>query len=282
VPLTTLDVKHVIDGRDVVLTVSLFYGGPGQHGVKVATVRLSSDEPVQVNELRAYGVEPIIVSLVAIPVGVAYAPDVVSISSLLMARAEAVGANVAAYRVVVTNRSTVPLMWLQFKAYRGDRLAILGRPRGKRNMPLVAPNSEYSFEVTVSTGGLEAADGSETWRALDRIELTSLMWQDGIVEGDPASAAEQRRVDANRAAQLEAFLVLLRGASRGSIETLRANIASSMTSDLETRRARDSVLEALDAFAAAQKSPAAPEFRAWQTGAIAEYEEWLARIATLK
>ncbi|MEP6918036.1 MAG: hypothetical protein ABJC89_20480, partial [Acidobacteriota bacterium] len=130
VPLTTLDVKHAIDGRDVVITVSLFYGGPGQHGVQVATIRLSPDEPVQVNQLRAYGVEPIILSLVPIPITVAYAPEVVSISPQLMARAESVGPTVSAYRVVVTNRSVVPLMWLQFKAYRGDGLAILGRPRG--------------------------------------------------------------------------------------------------------------------------------------------------------
>jgi hypothetical protein len=278
VSLSTLDVKHAIDGRDVVVTVSLSYGGPGQHLVQVAAIRLSSDEPVEVNQLRAYGVEPISLSLVAIPIAAAYAPEVISVSPQLMARAEAVGPNVSAYRIVVTNRSVVPLMWLQFKAFRGDRLAILGRPRGKRNLPLVQPNAEYSFEVTTSTGGLEAADGSETWRPVDRIELTSLMWQDGMVEGDPASAAEQRRVDANRASQLEGLLALLRGARRTSIASLRAEIAVGMTSDLETRRARDSILEALDGFARAGQSFTAPEAAAWLTRSIAEYEEWLARI----
>ncbi len=279
IPLTTLDVKHAVDGADVVVTVSLFYGGPGQNGVKVATVRLSRDEPVPVNELRAYGVEPIILSLVPIAATVAYAPEVVSVSPQLIVRGEAVGPNVSAYRVVVTNRSALPLLWLQFKAYRGDRLAILGRPRGKRNLPLVQPGAEYSFEVTTSTGGLEAADRSETWRPLDRIEITSLMWQDGVVEGDPASAAEQRRVDLNRAAQLETLLALLRGARGRSIVGLRDQIAKGMTSDLETRRARDSMLADLDAFVAAQKSPDGPDFGAWLTRTIAEYEPWLARIS---
>ena len=282
VRLTTLDVKHVIDGADVVVTVSLFYGGPGQRGVKVATVRLSGDEPVHVNELRAYGVEPIVLSLVPIQATVAYAPDVVSVSGQLIARAEAVGPNVSAYRVVVTNRSVLPLMWLQFKAYRGDRLAILGRPRGKRNQPLVLPNAEYSFEVTTSTLGQEAADRSETWRPLDRIEVVSLMWQDGMVEGDPAYAAQQRGVDATRAAQLEVLLALLHGARGRSIVSLREQIARGMTSDLETRRARDSMLEELDAFVAKKTSPDAPEFGAWVTRAIGEYEEWLARIVKSK
>jgi hypothetical protein len=278
VPLTTLDVKHVIDGSEVVVTVSLFYGGPGQHGVKVATVRLSGDAPVPVNELRAFGVEPIVLSVVPIPATIAYAPEVVSVSGQLIVRSEPVGPNVSAYRVVVTNRSTAPLMWLQFKAYRGDHVAIVGRPRGKRNLPLVLPGGEYSFEVTTSTGGLESADRSETWRALDRIEVTSLMWQDGVVEGDPASAAEQHRLDVTRTVQLQALLALLRGARGQSIAALREQIARGMTSDLETRRGRDAMLETLDDFVSKQLAPDGPDFGAWLTRTIAEYEEWLARI----
>ena len=179
-PLTTLDVKHIADGSNVVVTVTLYYGGPGQNGVTVKTVRLSQDEPVRVDELRSYGVEPITLSLVTLTPSTSYAPDVVSVSGQLAARAEAIGANVSAYRVFVINRSSQPLMWLQFKAYRANRLAILGRPKGKRNLPLIQPNAEYSFEVTNNTAGLEAADGSETWQPLDRIELTSMMWQDGV------------------------------------------------------------------------------------------------------
>jgi hypothetical protein len=282
VPLTTLDVKHVVDGGEVVVTVSLFYGGPGQHGVKVATVRLSGDAPVRVNELRAYGVEPIVLSLVPIPATVAYAPEVVSVSAQLTVRGEAVGPNVSAYRVMVTNRSTLPLMWLQFKAYRGNRLAHLGRPRGKRNLPLVLPGVEYSFEVTTRTGGVESADNSETWQPLDRIEVASLMWQDGVVEGDPASAAEQLRVDVTRSVQLRTLLALLGRAHGQSIASLREQIARGMTSDLETRRARDSMLEDLDGFVSRQLRPDAPDFGAWLTRAIAEYEQWLARIVTSK
>lgn len=280
--MTTLDVKHVVEGLDVVVTVSLFYGGPGKNGVKVATVRVSPDHPVQVNELRAYGVEPITLSLVPIPAAVAYAPEVVSVSGHLTVRAEAVGPNVSAYRVVVTNRSSLALMWLQFKAYRSDRLASTVRPRGKRNLPLVLPNAEYSFEITTSTGGLGSADGSETWQPLDRIEVTSLMWQDGLVEGDPASAADQRRVDVNRAAQIGALLALLRGAREHSIASLRARIAQGMTSDLETRRGRDAVLEDLDAFERTQRSRDGQEFGTWLTRTIAEYEQWLARVVTSK
>ncbi len=277
-PLTTLDIKHIIDGPNVVITVTLYYGGPGQHGVTVATVRLSQDAPIRVDELRTYGVEPVTLSLVKLEPSTAYAPDVVSVSGLLTARAEAIGANVSAYRVVVTNRSSQPLMWLQFKAYRANRLAILGRPKGKRNLPLIQPNAEYTFEVTNSTAGLEAADGSETWEPLDRIELTSMMWQDGAVEGDSSTAADQHRIDLRRAAQLESLLALLRAAPGRPLTSVRADIAQGMTSDLETRRARDSILDELDRFIQAQAASTAPEFRTWLSRTIPEYEQWLARI----
>jgi len=280
VPLTTLDVKHVIDGSNVLVTVTLYYGGPGQHGVTVKTVRLSQDAPVRVDELRGSGVEPITLSLVTLPPSTAYAPDVISVSGQLTARAEAVGANVSAYRVVVTNRSSQPLMWLQFKAYRANHLAILGRPKGKRNLPLIQPNAEYTFDITNSTAGLEAADGSETWQPLDRIELTSMLWQDGVAEGDAATAADQKRIDLRRAAQLESLLSLLRAAPGQPLTSLRAGIAQGMTADLEMRRARDSILGELDRFVQSQASSTTPEFRAWLGRTIPEYEQWLARIVS--
>ena len=85
-------------------------------------------------------------------------PYVASVSAQLTVRAQAAGANVSAYRVTVTYQSSQPLMWLQFKAFRGSNgAAITGRPRGKRNAPLVMPNSDYTFEITTSTGGLDAA-----------------------------------------------------------------------------------------------------------------------------
>jgi hypothetical protein len=278
VPLTTLDVKHVIEGSNVVVTVTLSYGGPGRNVVTVAKVQLSGDEPVRVDELRTYGVEPITLSLVTLAPNTAYAPDVISVSGQLSARAEALGTNVSAYRVVIANRSTQPLMWLQFKAYRGDRVAILGRPKGKRNLPLIQPNTEYSFDVTNSTAGLQAADGSETWQPLDRIEVTAVMWQDGLVEGDGATAADQRRIDRLVAGQLESLLALLRAASTRPLPSVRAGIAQSMGANLETRRARDSILADLDRFLQSQITSAAPEFSAWLTRTIPEYQQWLARI----
>jgi hypothetical protein len=277
-PLTTLDVKHEMAGDDVVLTVSLSYGGPGRHAITVGTARLSAEASVEVSGLRTYGVEPICVSVVPIAASTTYAPTAVSASAQLFVRAEPVGTNASAYRVLVTNDAAVPLMWLQYKAYRGDRLAILGRPRGKRNLPLVQPGSEYSFEITTSSGAAGSADGGEAWQPIDRIEVTSLMWQDGTVEGDPQAATEQRRVDQRKASQIVALLQILRDAPARTLASLRQQIARSVDSDLEARRARDAILADLDRFISAGTSPEAPEVRTWLARTAGDFEQWLARI----
>ena len=282
VPLTTLDLRHVVEGADVVVRVSLFYGGPGKNGVTVATVRVSPDKPVEVSELRAYGVEPITLSLVRIPETVAFAPDAVSASQQLDVRVEPVGPNVSAYRLLVRNRSPFAVMWMHVKAYRGERVAITGRPRGKRNMPLILPNSELSYEITQGSGGAASGESPQAWQALDRIEITSVLWQDGLVEGDPEPAAQQARFDTNKAAHLRRLLDVLRGARAPSTPNLRTQLARVMNFDMETRQARDLLLADVDALQETQRSRQGESFDTWLTRAIAEYEQWLARIVLPK
>ena len=277
VPLTTLDVKHVVDGADVIVSVSLFYGGPGKNGVAVATVRVSADKPVEVGELRAYGVEPITLSLVRIPESVAFAPDAVSASAQLDVRVEPVGPNVSAYRLLVKNRSPFAVMWMQFKGYRGEREAISGRPRGRRNTPLILPNAQYAHEITLGGGGAASGEPSQVWHALDRIEITTVLWQDGLVEGDPGTAAQQARFDMGKAAHLRQLLEVLRSARRLSIPNLRTKVAGTMNYDVETRQARDMLLAELDTLQETRQSTG-EALDAWLTKTIAEYERWVARI----
>jgi hypothetical protein len=96
VRLTTLDVKYVVERTDIVVTVTLCYGGPDKNPLKVATVRVSPGTPVIVHKLRAHGVEPITLSLVSIPNTVAYVPEALSASAQVDVRVEPVGPNVSA------------------------------------------------------------------------------------------------------------------------------------------------------------------------------------------
>jgi hypothetical protein len=234
---------------------------------------------VQIDELRAFGVEPIVVSLVPIAAAASFAPAAVSASPHVFVRAEPVGPNPAVYRIVVSNDSPLPLLWFQFKAYRGERLALSGRPRGKRNAPLVLPGEEHTFEVATSTGGgPDAPDGSEQWQPLDRIDVTSLKWQDGVVEGDVGPAAEQHTADARRAEHLGRMVQRLRAPAPPSIDGLRRQIEGIPAPDTETRQLRDSTLQTLRRFVTSGTTPDASAYRAWLDRLSGEYEEWLLRL----
>ena len=82
-PLIRIDLRYVVDGSDVAVTVSLLYGRTNRSDLKVAIVRVSSDTPVEVTALRDYGVEPIVLSLVPIPVAATFSPNVISASAQL-------------------------------------------------------------------------------------------------------------------------------------------------------------------------------------------------------
>ena len=80
--LSGLDVSHVVEGDELVVTVSLLYRtGTNRATVQVASVRVAADRPVEVGELRRYGVEPITLSIVSIPATYAFAPRGVSVSA---------------------------------------------------------------------------------------------------------------------------------------------------------------------------------------------------------
>jgi hypothetical protein len=78
---------------------------------------------------------------------------------------------------------------------------------------------------------------------------------------------------------MAALLAQLPAAPGRPLASVRVDVARGMTSDLETRRARDSIVGDLDRFIQAQATSTLPEFRTWLAATIAEYEQWLARIA---
>jgi len=110
----------------------------------------------------------------------------------------------------------------------------------------------------------------------------SLLWQDGRVEGDADSAAEQRRVDEGRAANLRTLLTVLRGAGNQPLFSLKSQIGQTMASDPETKAARDAIVDDLDAFERGQRSKSGLDFNTWLSGTIGEYQQWLARIVLPK
>jgi hypothetical protein len=274
-PLIGYRVAHVMEGGDALVTVSIQFGPPRKELIKVATIRLSGDRAVSMDELRTFGVEPITFSLVPIAATAAPAPVGVSVSPHVDVRAEPIGANSSAYRVTVTNRSDLALTWFQFQTYRGQQLAMTTRKRGSRNLPVIAPHSEYTFQYT-STASTRAPDGADLWEPHDRVEVSSVLWQDGMVEGALEPAIQQARFDTSRATAVRLLLSRLEG--EPSIARLRPEIARSMNFDPDTRQYRDGLLADLDALERTQRSRDGKTLAAWLVATTTECQQWLARI----
>lgn len=281
-PLSTLDLRYVLEGAEAVVTVSLSYGGPTRNLVTVATVRVRLESPVHVTELRAYGVEPITLSIVAIPSEVVFTPVATSVSAQLDIRVDPIGSNRSAYRVTLTNRSNVALMWMRYLGTGAGKPLIASRPRGKRSLPLVPAGEEHSFDIRILGSNLAPGDPRQAWSPLDTLAIQSLMWADGIVEGDRNIAKGQGRFDATRAAHITAFLGVLRSARAESIGGLRTRLERTMDADAETREARDAVLADLESLESTGRSRDGVEFDAWLKRTIDEHQQWLSRIVLPK
>jgi hypothetical protein len=276
-PLNGLDVSYVVEGDEVVVTVSLHYrSGPDRSAWKVATVRVTADHPIEVNELRGYGVEPITLSLVSIPSTYTFAPRGVSVSPYVDVKAAPMGPNAAAYRVTITNRAPFPLMWFRFEAHRGEGSPISGLPRGKRDFPLVMPNAEHTFELSSGTMGRSSGDDPAAWQPVDRLELTALMWQDGTVAGDQGTAAQHGAFARQRSDDIGAVLKILRGSR--SIAAVREGVSRLQSSDVELQQMRNGLIEQLNRFAQHQLSSEGLDFNTWRSRTIADLERWLSRI----
>jgi hypothetical protein len=279
--LTGLDVSHIVESGEVVVTVSLLYGsGPQQKTVKVTTVRLVAGREAEVDEMRRYGVEPFVLSIGSLPSAYAFAPRGISASPDLDIRATPIGPNATAYRVTVTNHALVPLMWFRFEAHRSEGPPTSALPRDKRDRPLVMPNEEYTFELAMGSVSHSYGDAAAPWQPLDRIEVTALMWQDGVVEGDMETARRTHAFDTQRSQHLRALLRILRGSS--SIAVLRASISRTQPSDLEMRQVRNDLIEQLDRFAGQNVSFNNLEFQTWLSQTVTDQEQWLARIVLPK
>lgn len=275
-PLSVIDIRHVVEGAEVVVTVSLSYGAPNRNQVKMAGIRLVPGATVEVEELRAYGVEPISLSIVSIPNTPANIPETVSPSLLLDIGADQWGPNASSYRVVLTNRSELPLMWIRFKGYR-DGKSFTGGQAGPRSKPLVEAKSEDFFEVALGPTGFVPGNEPHAWATIDRIEITALMWQDGTFEGDRQIAVQQARTAEQRSAELRMLIAALAAGRGQPAARLRSRISAVPLKIPDVRESTKAIAADLEALERERPGDQL-SLDAWLGLAIQVYQDWLNRI----
>jgi hypothetical protein len=304
--LSALDIGCVVEGRDLAVTIALRYGTPHQKQVPVATLKLTDDRPVRVEELTAFGVQPITLAIVSLARPQLPIPAVLLPSSLLEARVDANSPGALRYQISITNHAQQGVMALAFEAYQGNTKSWSGKPHALDHTPLIAPGDTYTLVLTPSVNG-RATNPADLWKGMDRIAFTSVTWSDGIVEGSERPAADTRVVDAATARELDRALKLMRDAQAtgaSDLAQLRTAISSLSIDDDDAVRvaasdstgvnpasarsltrigmqlAKDALMKDFDEFLRGPRSSDSSAQREWLSSAVSKFDGWRTRIVT--
>jgi len=230
---------------------------------------------------------------------------VTSPSSALEISMETTGGPAPAYHATIVNHSAHAVMMLAFTSYRGKAPGTTGTPRGAGHTPLIPPGGRYV--LTIGATPVQGRDAGSGWLALDRVAITSVLWSDGLVDGDAEPAAVEHALDAGTAQQIDRILVLLRQAGadphgrppqvlKDAIDGLTVSVTreeagavaraipvtlpaprveSAMRSGMQN--AKIVVLKELEDFVR-MPDGAASEYPAWLARTTEKYDGWLRRI----
>jgi hypothetical protein len=200
-------------------------------------------------------------------------------------------------------------MSLAFRAYRGERPSISGRPRGPTHTALIAPGQSYDLRFEATANGNRRGE-SDAWLPMDRFVITSVLWSDGLVEGDREPAADERALDAGTTNQLQRAVAVLRTAAAAPAahppDTLRTEIAgltidvtpaevetalaavgdpsvlpgsrvsSTMRSGMQN--VKNAILNDLDEFTTAHRAADAAVYDKWLAAMVAKFDGWRQRL----
>jgi len=312
-PLAALQYEEALEPGGVAVTVTLLYGKPTEWRVPVATVHVTGPDPVRVDALEKFGVQPVTFALVAIPRAHLSLPSVTTRSSNLEASSvEAVTGPSPAYRVTIVNHGTRDVMMVHFTSYHGQTPGTSGRPRGVDGQPLIRRGNAYV--LLVSEPPVTGGDGVTQWGQTDRIDIDLVLWSNDVVEGNAKVAAADHARDAGAALQLDRILAVLRDAVKhpgahapadlrariaalplvvtteeadaeaeaaaaaipGSARLPVAQINSRMTDGMNGAHA--AVLTEFDALMQAPPVTEPPEYAAWLSRIVEKYTDWRGRI----
>jgi hypothetical protein len=282
----------VLVGRDVRVDVSLLRGPSHQEETAVASVLVRPGTHVVVNQLRDYGVEPIDLSLAEAAPLTPYLPTVFSVTPKLeIAAVELLNAPYPGYRITARSLSDQAAANFHVQSYRGESKALSSIPRGPEGRPVLTPGGSYTFDVNLTGGG---ATDAGVWAPtpLDVIEIDSVLWEDGTIDGTPATASSLIAPDAGRRLQLTRVVTILRRAladgASGGLAQITAEIEALADHDegqlpaaqAGMRQAKLSALSDIARFERDRSAAHDPQAEArWLQYTADRYDAWIKRLA---
>lgn len=304
-PLAALKIDHTTADGTTRVVVSLLYGHPHQEEVLVASVHVTGDAPVTIAELSAHGVDPITLGIEEMAADLLVIPAVTSPSSALEVVVEPASDGGPVYHVSVHNTSERKVMAVGFRAHAAGRGPISSRRKNLDWLPLIEPGGTLRFEFTAPLGKSES--GVFAPSAIEHFDVTGVLWDDGVVEGDPDLAASELALAVGQARLLRQALVVLQAqpASRTlkalrsdlqalpiridardardlqrSIPHVSASDVSQMQSlvELGSQQAKNALLAHIDEALRGVPADEDPPAAAWTREALPRYTAWLSRL----
>ena len=288
------------------VAISVYRGTQRQQDEPVTTVQVTPAHSVIVDaELRAIGIQPVMLSVAPISVPALAAPSVSVVSPQIeVADVRVVSAPIATYVITLRNGSTKGVRSIQIDARRGGRPALSSRRADREGDVLIAPGAPYELDIQVPPDR-GTRDGSVPLAPIDHVAITTVRWIDGSYDGDAATAAYDNAVDYGRKEQLSRIVAEvdhLRSAGplatpaalRAALEKLGVDATDEMIdgSSSVTRpmsrlqvshaigfalaQAKKAALDDLTDFESGRAAPGA--FEGWLNTEHDRYQRWIVRL----
>jgi hypothetical protein len=211
--------------------------------------------------------------------------------SVEIAAVDLLNAPYPGYRVTVRNLSDHAAANFHVQSYRGENKALSSVQRGPEGRPALTPGGSFTFDVNL-TGGRKTDDGLWAPTPLDVIEIDSVLWDDGTMDGPPDTASLMIPADAGRRLQftriVDLMQRLMKDGDTSPLTRLRAEIDALPAQEegqvpaaqAGMRAAKQSALDDLTRFERDRSSVHdADDVGRWLAFTVDRYKSWIKRLA---
>ncbi|MGH9970322.1 MAG: hypothetical protein ACREBG_21375 [Pyrinomonadaceae bacterium] len=316
-PIRAVNITSRTDGDEVAIRVSVLRGLKfHDQETSVATYNLREKESVFVKELEQFGVEPFRVGVIKVAPGIPSMPVVISlVQSLSIISAEPLNSTLPTYKLTLQNLSSKNISALRIEVLNAGKLALSSTPHGKDGSPLINARALHESVQPLVTHAQPGPGGfAPVAPSVQETVISSLVFEDGSYEGDPAAAAVFRSFVLGRKLALTRLLAIFAtmvetssmnqesaaeiGMLRDRVQALSNAIDEDALANLQgefpaldqekkaglrsaaevaLHSVQKEMLDSLEAFEKAQPTGQG-DFRAWLAKTEERYRSWLARL----
>ncbi|HUL74698.1 MAG TPA: hypothetical protein VLT86_16425 [Vicinamibacterales bacterium] len=241
-PVSAINFVCERTNEGVNVAVSVFRGSPHQREDPVKTVLVTARAPVVVDDLRSLGVQPVTLTLANLEIPQLAIPDLAVASPQIEMHATVSAVPTARYTIVLRNHAAKAVRAIAIETTRAGRLSMSARRAGHLGEMFIKAGGVQALEISIPAGA-PGPTGAVTLAAPDRIDIVTVIWEDGTYDGDVGPAIDSLTSDYGDRLQLSRVLGAFQRAR--SAETL-ATVSDlrSVLADLSIEVTDDMVADA--------------------------------------